>query len=399
MFLYQIELFCPMLLKSRLSLIICLFAISTLWSGKIYAQKYNPIPVAVPSLEIAPDARGGGMGDIGVATMPDVYSQYWNAAKYPFVSSTAGVAASYTPWLSKLVNDVNLVYVSGFWKFGNDNLNAISTSLRYFSFGEFDIFATSEIMMSVSPHEFAFDVAYSRRLSETFSSAVTLRYIRADYSTGDDETTPGNAFAADIAGYNESYIYLGRSETLLGFGFNISNIGTKISYDDGNTSMFLPTNLRLGASLGLPLDNKNTLSFSADINKLLVPTPQLPVEGETEADKQKRIDDYYNMSPIVGIFKSFGDAPGGFKEEMQEVMWSVGMEYSYNNQFSLRTGYYNENEYKGNRRYMAFGAGFRYNSFQIDAAYLISTAQSNPLDQTLRLSIGFGLDGLRNLMR
>lgn len=377
-----------------------LFIISIAFGSKLYAQEYNPIPVAVPSLEIAPDARGGGMGDIGAATMPDVYSQYWNAAKYPFVSSSAGLAVSYTPWLSKLVSDINLVYVSGFWKFGNENLNALSASLRYFSIGEFNIFdSNSDYIMPVSPSEWAFDVAYSRRLSETFSAAVTLRYIRADYSVGDDEIVPGNAFAADIAGYNESYVYLGRSEALLGFGFNISNIGTKISYDEGTTSMFLPTNLKLGASLGLPLDDKNTLSFSADINKLLVPTPQLPVEGETEADKQKRIDDYYNMSPIVGIFKSLGDAPGGFKEEMQELMWSVGAEYTYNNQFSLRTGYYNENEYKGNRRYMSFGAGFRTNFMQIDAAYLVSTAQSNPLDQTLRVSLGFSLDGLRQLMR
>lgn len=377
-----------------------LFIISIAFGSKLYAQEYNPIPVAVPSLEIAPDARGGGMGDIGAATMPDVYSQYWNAAKYPFVSSSAGLAVSYTPWLSKLVSDINLVYVSGFWKFGNENLNALSASLRYFSIGEFNIFdSNSDYIMPVSPSEWAFDVAYSRRLSETFSAAVTLRYIRADYSVGDDEIVPGNAFAADIAGYNESYVYLGRSEALLGFGFNISNIGTKISYDEGTTSMFLPTNLKLGASLGLPLDDKNTLSFSADINKLLVPTPQLPVDGETEADKQKRIDDYYNMSPIVGIFKSLGDAPGGFKEEMQEIMWSVGAEYTYNNQFSLRTGYYNENEYKGNRRYMSFGAGFRTNFMQIDAAYLVSTAQSNPLDQTLRVSLGFSLDGLRQLMR
>ncbi|NLX80548.1 MAG: type IX secretion system outer membrane channel protein PorV [Proteiniphilum sp.] len=377
-----------------------LFIISIAFGSKLYAQEYNPIPVAVPSLEIAPDARGGGMGDIGAATMPDVYSQYWNAAKYPFVSSSAGLAVSYTPWLSKLVSDINLVYVSGFWKFGNENLNALSASLRYFSIGEFNIFdSNSDYIMPVSPSEWAFDVAYSRRLSETFSAAVTLRYIRADYSVGDDEIVPGNAFAADIAGYNESYVYLGRSEALLGFGFNISNIGTKISYDEGTTSMFLPTNLKLGASLGLPLDDKNTLSFSVDINKLLVPTPQLPVEGETEADKQKRIDDYYNMSPIVGIFKSLGDAPGGFKEEMQEIMWSVGAEYTYNNQFSLRTGYYNENEYKGNRRYMSFGAGFRTNFMQIDAAYLVSTAQSNPLDQTLRVSLGFSLDGLRQLMR
>lgn len=377
--------------------LICAFSFALHHS---FAQEYNPIPVALPSLEIAPDARGGGMGDIGAATMPDVYSQHWNAAKYPFVTSDAGFAISYTPWLSKLINDVHLMYAAGYWKFGNENLNAISASLRYFSLGEFNIFDQgSDYIMSVSPNEFAFDVAYSRILSKTFSGAVALRYIRADFSTGDDDIVPGNAFAADISGYNESYLMLGQSEALLGLGFNVSNIGTKISYDGGNTSMFLPTNLKLGASLGLPLDNKNTISFSADINKLLVPTPPQFKEGETEEARQKKIDDYYNISPISGIFKSFGDAPGGFREELQEVAWSLGAEYTHNNQFSLRTGYYNENENKGNRRYFTFGAGFRMQAFQIDAAYLISTAQSNPLDQTLRVSLGFNIDGLRQLMR
>lgn len=365
-----------------------------------FAQEYNPIPVALPSLQIAPDARGGGMGDIGAATMPDVYAQYWNAAKYPFITSEAGFAVSYTPWLSKLVSDIHLMYASGYWKFGNENLNAISASLRYFSLGEVNIFDPgSDYIMSVAPNEFAFDVAYSRRLSQTFAGAVTLRYVHADYSTGDDENTPGNAFSADISGYNESYILLGRSEALLGLGFNISNIGTKISYDGGNTSIFLPANLRLGASIGLPLDNKNTISFSADLNKLLVPTPQLFEEDDTDEDRQRKIDDYNNISPIAGIFKSFGDAPGGFKEELQEVIWSLGAEYTYDNQFSVRTGYYHENQYKGNHRYFTFGAGFRMSAFQIDAAYLVSTAQSNPLDQTLRVSLGFNIEGLRQLMR
>ena len=213
-------------------------------------------------------------------------------------------------------------------------------------------------------------------LSQTFSGAVTIRYIRADYSIGDGESTAGNAFSADIAGYNESYFYMGRSEALLGLGFNISNIGTKISYDGGETSMFLPANLRVGASLGYPIDIKNTITVSLDMNKLLVPTPQLAGVDETDEEMFKRIDEYNNISSIGGIFKSFADAPGGFKEEMQEMVWSLGLEYVYNNQFSLRTGYSNENEYKGNRRYVTFGAGFRTNSFQIDAAYLVSTAQS-----------------------
>jgi len=228
---------------------------------------------------------------------------------------------------------------------------------------------------------------------------VTLRYLRADYSTGSDETTPGNAFAADIAGYNESYVTLGRSEMLLGLGFSFSNIGTKISYDGGNNNMFLPANMRIGASLGIPLNEQHTLSFSTDLNKLLVPTPQLQEDGETTEEAQARVDRYNSISSVAGIFRSFADAPGGIGEELKEVSWSLGMEYTYLNQFSLRTGYYNEDPYKGNRRYITFGAGFRTESFQVDAAYLISTAQSNPLDQTLRISLGFDLEGIRNLMR
>jgi hypothetical protein len=370
-------------------------------SHSAFGQDYNPIPIAVPSLQIAPDARGGGMGDIGGATLPDVYSQYWNAAKYAFIQSNAGFAVSFTPWLSKLVNDINLTYVTGYWKFGNENLNAVSASLRYFSLGDIDITdLNGEFWQSVSPYELSFDVAYSRRLSETFSGAVTLRYIRSDYSTGaEEDITPGNAFAADISGYNESYLNIGRSEALLGLGFNISNIGTKISMDGGNTSEFIPTNLRLGASLAYPIDNLNTIGFSVDLNKLLVPTPPIRGENESDADWQTRVNEYRDISPISGIFKSFGDAPGGFEEEMQEVMWSVGSEYTYDQKFSVRAGYFNESAYKGNRKYFAFGAGFDIkNAFRLDAAYLVSTVQNNPLDQTLRLSIGFDIDGIRNLM-
>src|SRR5690554_2470155 len=363
---------------------------------KSQEQEFNPIFTAMPSLQIAPDARGGGMGDIGVATMPDVYSQHWNAAKYPFITSEAGLAFSYTPWLSNIVSDINMLYLSGFWKFGDSKFNAISASLRYFSLGDVEIpDPEGKFWQSVSPHEFALDLAYSRRMSETFSGAVTLRYIRGDYSTGADEMTAGNAFAADIAGYNESYFYIGRSEALLGLGFNLSNIGTKISYDGGENSHFLPANMRVGASLGYPINLKNTITLSLDMNKLMVPSPELVGEND---DINEKIERYNNISSIRGIFESFVDAPCGFKEEMQEVMWSLGLEYVYNNQFSLRSGYYHENEYKGNRRYMSFGAGFRARSFQIDAAYLVSTSQSNPLDQTLRLSLGFDLEGLKNLI-
>ncbi len=366
---------------------------------KAQEQEYNPILTAMPSLQLAPDARGGGMGDIGAATMPDVYSQHWNPAKYSFITSESGLAFSYTPWLSKIVNDIHLLYASGFWKFGDDNLNALSGSLRYFTLGDVDVFGIGgEFSQSVSPYELALDVAYSRKLSETFSGAVTLRYLRADYSTGDGETTPGNAFAADIAGYNETYFYLGRSEALFGVGFNLSNIGTKISFDGGSSTMFLPANLRVGASLGYPIDLKNTITVSVDLNKLMVPTPDIPSIDLDPEEYEDRIYRYNNTSSIGGIFKSFGDAPGGFKEEMQEIAWSLGAEYVYNNQFSLRTGYFHQNEYKGNMRYVTFGAGFKMKALQIDAAYLVSTTQSNPLDQTLRISLGFDIDGLRNLL-
>lgn len=383
-------------------LIVSAITVSIFLGKPVFSQQYNPIPVAVPSLQIAPDARGGGMGDIGAATVPDVYSQYWNAAKYPFVQSRAGFSISYTPWLSKLVNDIDLMYLSGYWKFGNENLNAISASLRYFSLGDIAITdLNGDFWQNVAPYELAFDAAYSRKLTETFSGAVTLRYIHNDYSYGQgDEITPGNAFSADIAGYNEMYLNLGRSEALLGLGFNISNIGTKISMDGGNSSEFIPTNLRLGASLALPIDELNTIALSMDINKLLVPTPPIREEGETEDNYMARVDKYRDTSSIGGIFKSFGDAPGGFSEEMKEIMWSLGTEYTYDRKFSVRAGYFNENAYKGNRKYFAFGAGFNLkNAFRLDAAYLISTVQSNPLDQTLRLSLGFDVDGIRNLMR
>ncbi|MDR0331860.1 MAG: type IX secretion system outer membrane channel protein PorV [Dysgonamonadaceae bacterium] len=374
---------------------ICLLIASI---GTVSAQTYNVIPVAVPSLQIAPDARGGGMGDIGAATTPDVYSQHWNPAKYTFAQSSGGFSFSYTPWLRKLVDDMYLLYASGYWQFGQNNENAVSFSIRNFSLGEVDVIdMNGDFWQTVAPYEFSIDAAFSRKLTETFSGAIAVRYIFADYPLGYDEITPGNAFAVDLAGYNQSNVRIGQADALLGLGFNISNIGTKISYDGGARKMFLPTNMRLGTSLGFPIDTKNNISFNLDLNKLLVPTPQLPKDGETPEETRQRIDKYNNISPIAGIFKSFGDAPGGFREEMQEISWSFGTEYIYNKQFSLRAGYFNESKWKGNRSYMAFGAGFRQSMFQIDAAYLVATNQSNPLDQTLRFSLGIDIEGLRKL--
>lgn len=394
--------------KTIATLIASMFSLPGLFlfaDGDIKNQTFNPINTAVPSLSIAPDARGGGLGDVGAATTPDVFSQYWNPAKYAFASSKSGLSLSYTPWLRKLVNDIYLANVAGYYKFGQDNNQSISASLRYFSIGEVTMNedATSS-GYTISPYEMALDLAYSRKLTQTFSMGVAFRYIRTDYSysgsEGGDAIVPGNAISADIAGYNESYVMLGQSEALLGLGFNISNIGNKISTDGGNNYSYIPTNLRLGASLTYPLDDYNTLAFSADINKLLVPTPPVQASGESNSDFEQRVYNYNNKtSAISGIFKSFSDAPGGFKEELQEIMWSAGVEYCYNNQFSLRGGYFHENQNKGNRQYLTFGTGFKLNVFQLDASYLVSTGQTSPLDQTLRFSLSFDMDGLKNLFK
>ncbi len=365
-------------------------------------NQLNPVNYGVTSLAIAPDARAGGLGDVGVATDPDVNSQYWNPAKYPFCISRAGISLNYTPWLRRLVNDIDLANITGYFRLGE--YNALSASLRYFSLGE--VIATEDL--TIKPYEMAFDIAYSRMLSETFSAAVALRYIRSDLGWNDDGTTPGNAFAADVSMYHNGYLNLGRRECQLGWGINISNIGSKISYDSGNTSEFLPTNLRIGLSFLIPFDEYNTLTLAADANKFLVPTRPTMEQyiQKTGADKEDYAgyrawlegEGYYNVGSITGIFKSFSDAPGGFKEELQEIQWSVGAEYSYNNQFFVRAGYHYEHPNKGNRKYFTVGAGFKMSVFAIDAGYVIATAQSNPLDQTLRLSLSFDMDGIRDLL-
>ncbi|WP_195450241.1 type IX secretion system outer membrane channel protein PorV [Bacteroides nordii] len=379
------------------------------FSVSSWAQKdlFNPINTGVNSLGIAPDSRGGGMGDVGAATDPDNNSQFWNPAKYPFTIGRAGVSISYTPWLRKLVNDIDLAYLAGYYRIGD--YQAISGSLRYFSLGEVPMGgdATSGPTYNISPYEMAVDVAYSRMLSERFSAAVALRYIYSDLAyKQDEEVSPGSAFAADIAFYYTNYIMLAQRECMLSFGLNLSNIGTKISYDGGNSSQFLPTNFRLGGSLLAPIDDYNTIAFSLDINKLMVPTrPTFEQykekfgEDMTQAEYTQwlQTEGYNDISPIKGIFKSFSDAPGGFKEELQEIQWSLGVEYTYHNQFSVRGGYHYEHENKGNRKYFSFGAGFKMSVFSLDAAYLVSTAQSNPLDQTLRFTLGFDLDGIRDL--
>ncbi len=358
---------------------------------------FNPVEHAVISQTIAPDARAAGMGDVGAATDPDVNSQFWNLAKYPFCISRAGVALNYTPWLRQLVNDIDLAYVAGYYRVGD--YGALSGSLRYFSLGE--VYTADDSDMTVNPYEMSLDVAYSRMLSETFSMGVGLRWIysdlRYDYS---EDSKPASAFAADIAFYYNNYVTLGSRECQLGLGLVASNIGSKISFYGDEESQFIPANLRLGASLMIPVDEYNRFSLCADANKLMVPTVPRQGVDESNSDYQDRVRrEYSDISSIKGMFDSFSDAPGGFKEEMEEVQWSVGAEYVYHDQFSLRAGYHHESQSKGNRKYFTVGGGFRMSVFSLDVGYVISTAQSNPLDQTLRFTLAFDMDGIKDLFR
>lgn len=360
---------------------------------------FNPEKNSVTSQSIAPDARAGGMGDVGAATDPDVASQYWNPAKYPFTISRAGVSLNYTPWLRQLVSDIDLAYLVGYYRIGD--YSAVSASMRYFSLGEVFYGDTSDTQMTLNPYEMSFDVAYSIMLSEKFSIAAGVRWIYSDLTYNyDDTSSPGSAFAVDLAAYYQNYINIGQRECQLGLGLDISNVGSKINFGGDENSEFLPANLRVGASLMVPVDEYNRFSIAVDANKPLVPTMPVKMDGESEEDfitrKQK---DYYDVSPISGIFKSFSDAPGGFKEELEEIRWSIGGEYVYNDKFSLRAGYHHESENKGNRKYFTVGAGFKMNVFSLDAGYVIATAKSNPLDQTLRFSLTFDMDGLKDLFR
>lgn len=397
-------------MKKTQILLTMALGVATYANAQDIKEKFNPVQTAVVSQSIAPDARAGGMGDVGAATEPDVNSQAWNAAKYPFAISKGGIGLNYTPWLRQIVNDIDLAYLAGYYRLGD--YQAISGSLRYFSLGDVSTRqGGDDVDMTIRPYEFAVDAAYSRMLSEKFSAAVTLRYIYSDLTGNyDDGSKPGSAFAADLAGYYNTYINSGSRECQLGIGFGVFNLGSKINYGD-DYSYFLPTTLRLGFSYTIPINEYNRISFSADANKLLVPT--YPTDAQCAkklgfstddgqdhtAEYQKyREEHYYNASSISGIFKSFGDAPGGFSEELDEIQWSVGMEYTYNDKFSLRAGYHNEAETKGNRKYFTVGAGFKMNVFSLDAGYVISTAASNPLDQTLRITLGFDLDGIKDIL-
>ncbi len=356
-------------------------------------DNFNPVLTAVTSQSIAADARAASMGDTGAATDPDVDSQYWNPAKYPFTISRGGLSINYTPWLRQLTEGIALMNASGYVRLGD--YQALSASLRYFTLGDV---STSDANMTVKPYEMAFDVAYSRMLSERFSASVALRYMYSDISGHyDDQTTAGSAFAADISCYYTNYVMMGSRECQLNFGVNISNIGSKINYGE-DYSYFIPTNLRLGLGYVIPLNEYNRIGFYADANKLLVPSKPLQGDDETSEAYEERVrEKYYDVSSISGIFKSFGDSERGFKGELEEIQWSVGAEYTYNDKFSLRAGYHHESEMQGNRKYFTCGAGFKMNVLSIDAGYVVATSPSNPLDQTLRVSLAFDIDGIKDL--
>lgn len=351
-----------------------------------------PINTTVPFLTISPDARSGGMGDIGAASSPDAFSQHWNPAKYAFIESEMGISLTYSPWMRSLVDDMNLLYLSGYKRL-NDR-SAFAGSLTYFSLGEIIFRENQNDPGTVyKPNEFAFDLSYSNQLTEHFSIAVAGRFIYSNLTQGQmvegQQSSAGMAGAADVALYYQKDIDVsGLMNSNLAIGLDISNIGNKISYSDNLDKDFLPTNLRIGAAYKMQIDEYNAFTILADLNKLLVPSsPVRDSSGEVIAG----IDD--DVSPLTGMIHSFYDAPGGFKEEMHEIMWSIGAEYSYNNIVAFRAGYFHEHKTKGNRQYLTLGAGLKYNVMGLDFSYLIpvSTLATHPLKNTLRFSLTFDI--------
>ncbi|MBO4666470.1 MAG: type IX secretion system outer membrane channel protein PorV [Paludibacteraceae bacterium] len=369
----------------------------------------NPIITAMPSLSIAPDARAAGMGDIGVATTADLNSQYWNSAKYAFMESHGGITANYTPWLRKLVGDIDLAYLAGYYNIG-DKAGGIGASFTYFSMGAVQLTDMSGTMLQEAhPNEWALDVSYYRKLHEYVSMAVALRFMYSDLNNGINSSVSGSSqemhaawtMAADVDLYYRQPIDIKMGTSYFTLGFTLSNLGGKMTYDDVSRN-FIPATMRLGVSYELPFDNYNKLTFNLQTDKLLVPTRKSRfTEGFNPDDQttwQMSQDDYSAMTSVSGIFKSFADAPEGAAEEFKEVRWSAGLEYTYNRQFFGRVGYSYENFYKGNRNYITVGAGFHLSIFSLDFAYCIGLSSSNPLDQTMRFTVGFDLAGIKDLV-
>lgn len=357
----------------------------------------NTVTTAVPFLRISPDARSGAMGDVGVAISPDANAQFWNVSKMPFAAKKFGVSATYTPWLKDLVPDIYLAYLSGYAKFGQNDNQAISASLRYFSLGEINYTdVNAQPIGTGKPNEFSFDLGYSRKLSDYLSTGLSFRYIHSAIATGlaaapGTDYKPGNAFGADLGIYYTKTKELEDSKsTNFSFGAVVSNVGSKISYSSTHKD-FIPINLGIGAAYTYQGDEYNKITFALDINKLLVPTP---LDSTTQAGT---VVHYIPEKGVVsGMFGSFGDAPGGFSEELKEYQISLGAEYWYQNQFAVRAGYFYENKDKGDRKYFTCGIGVRYNVFNLNFAYLVPSGSGinrNPLSNTLRFSLMFEFDG------
>ncbi len=382
-------------------------------------ESMNPVITGMPSQSIGTDAIAGAMGDIGAATTPDMYSQHWNPSKYAFMESHGGISVNYTPWLRKLVHDIDLAYITGYYKFSD--FDALSASFRYFSMGNVTLTDnTGATMMDVKPNEWALDIAYSRRLTDHFSMGVTLRAMVSDLNNGANASVMGSGadmhaawtMAADVSMYYALPIEIAMGESKFAWGLNLSNLGGKVTYDDV-TRNFIPANLKFGLSYELPFDDYNRLSFNVDLNKLLVPTrrsriveKELGFTGTADdrdlwyAENATDINEWYSaLQSPRGWFLSFADAPNGALEELKEIQFGVGLEYSYDRKFFARAGYSHENKLKGNRRYFTVGAGFRLSIFELHAAYVIGTAATNPLDQTLRFSMAFDLAGIKSLIK
>ena len=384
------------LTKSIFAIALMATALTALAQDDIKNTEFNPVTTGVTSLSITPDARGASMGDLGAATDADANSQFWNPSKYAFAYSQAGVSLSYTPWLRKIVNDIYLANLAGYYKVGGGDNQAVSASLRYFSLGE--VMSTDgegAMLATINPFELSVDLGYSRKLSEKFSMGVALRYIYSDlgYSsmnTG-DMTSSASAFAADISGYYTTFPVIGRNECQWALGFNVSNIGSKVSYNGGNDPAYLPANLKLGTAFTFPLADYNNLTLALDANKMLVPAKPRLADYEDNLAYEDALQEWKDKSSISGIFDSFSD------NFAKRVTYSVGAEYAYTQQFFLRGGYYYESKYAGNRQYFGLGAGFSLNVIKIDASYMIATAQNSPLDQTLRFTLSFDMDGIKDL--
>ena len=389
-------------MKKGLVLLISMMCIQTILKAQIdFIDRYeelNTITTAVPFLIISPDAKAGGMGDVGVASTPDAMSMHWNPAKYAFVDDQAGIAVCYTPWLKSLIPDIDLSYLSGYTK-KNDN-EAFAFALRYFTLGEIKFTDnTGNSLGSFNPNELALSSTYARKLTNNMSTAIALRYIYSNLTGGQQvgtlPTEAGQSIAGDVAAFYTKSIRLGSQNADLSIGLNISNIGSKIAYTETTTRDFIPTNMRFGTAVTTAIDDYNKISFEVDFNKLLVPTPPIYNDGEIIAGMDP------DVSVMSGIFQSFGDAPGGAKEEFREIIYSLGSEYWYDEQFAVRAGYFHEAPTKGDRQFFSLGAGLRYNVFGLDFSYLIPVRSRddagavNPLSNTLRFALTFDFGALK----